>query len=168
MKKTWCNTISIEFGSRIGEALADDLPEFALHLRITGELMNVHMWVSGTCYISNFSFILLDTHTTFVLTYKQDRLIDKDINETCNDFKGRGNNCLVYCETYFPFRVKIPITRILGGDRFDVVFEACLENYWNRQKLWSGFCTCFQCQKIIASFNVLFTSFYGMLRLLHS
>ena len=37
-----CNTVAIGFGRRIGDALADDLPSFAPHLRTTGELMNVH------------------------------------------------------------------------------------------------------------------------------
>ena len=54
------------------------------------------MRVLDTCSISTFVFILADTHTNFVLTSKQDRLIDKDINETCNDFKGHGNQCHVY------------------------------------------------------------------------
>ena len=42
MQNTWCNAIAIGFRKRIGEALADDLPAFALHLRVTGELMNIH------------------------------------------------------------------------------------------------------------------------------
>ena len=32
----------------------------------------------------------------------------------------------------FPGRVKIPITRVLGGARFDVIFEACVGNYHKR------------------------------------
>ena len=86
-----------------------------------------------TCSISNFSLIMADTYTTFVLTSKQDRLIDKEINEACNDFKGHVDQCHMYCETYFPGRVKIPITCVLGGDLFDAVFEACVGNYWKRQ-----------------------------------
>ena len=42
MRNKWCNAIIIGFGRRIGEALADDLPEFAPHLKIAGELMNIH------------------------------------------------------------------------------------------------------------------------------
>ena len=42
MRNTCCNAIAIGFGRRIGEALVDDLLAFALHLRITVELMNVH------------------------------------------------------------------------------------------------------------------------------
>ena len=42
MQNTWCNDIAIIFGRRKGEALADDLPAFAPHLRITGELMHAH------------------------------------------------------------------------------------------------------------------------------
>ena len=42
MQNTWCNAIEIGFGRRIGKALADDLPEFALNLQITGETMNVN------------------------------------------------------------------------------------------------------------------------------
>ena len=56
------------------------------------------------------------------------RLIDKEINETCNDFKGHGEECHAFCERRFEGRVKVPITRVLGGDRFDVVFEACVGN----------------------------------------
>ena len=31
--------------------------------------------------------------------------------------------------------MKIPITRVLGGDRFDVVFEACVGNFWKRKEI---------------------------------
>ena len=41
-KNGLCNTVTIRFGRHIVDALADDLPSFAPHLRITGELMNVH------------------------------------------------------------------------------------------------------------------------------
>ena len=73
------------------------------------------------------------TPTQIFYTSKRDRLTDKDINETCNDFKGHVDQCHMYCETYFPGRVKIPITCVLGGDLFDAVFEACLGNYFKRQ-----------------------------------
>ena len=133
MQNTWCNSIEIGFGRRIGEALADDLMEFAPYLRNIGELMNVHRQVSDTCYISTLVLILADTHTTLVLTSKRYRLIDKEINETCNYFKGHGSQCHVYCETYFPGSIEIPITCVVGGYRFDVVFESCVRNYWKRQ-----------------------------------
>ena len=32
MQNTWCNDIVIVYGRRIGEAMSDDLPYFALHL----------------------------------------------------------------------------------------------------------------------------------------
>ena len=65
MLNTWCNDILIIFGRRIGETLAYDLPVFAPHPQITGELMNVHILVLDTCSISNFYFKLAHTHTTF-------------------------------------------------------------------------------------------------------
>ena len=52
-----------------------------------------------------------------------------------NDFKGRGKQCRVFCEKWFPGRVKMPITRVLGGDRFDGIFEACVENFWKRPEI---------------------------------
>ena len=126
MRKKWCNDIAIGFGRRICEDLEDDLPVFVPHLWINGELMNVHTWVSDNFSISTFSFILSDTHTTFVLTSKRD---------TYKIFKGNGYQCHVYYETYFPGRVEIPITRALGGYQFDVVFEACVVNYCKRKEI---------------------------------
>ena len=41
----------------------------------------------------------------------------------------------MYCDTYFHGCIKIPIIRILGGDRFDLVFEACEGKYWKRQEV---------------------------------
>ena len=87
MRNTWCNSTAIRFGRRIGEALGDDLPAFAPHLLINGGLMSIHRWLLDNCSISTFSFMLADTHTTFFLTSKQDRLIDTEINETCNDLR---------------------------------------------------------------------------------
>ena len=127
---TLCNAIAIGLGKRIGDALQDNLPSFAPHLQISGELMNVHRWVIIHCCWC--------THThSYILHYhcQCDRLIDKEINDTCNDFKGHGEQCHVFCERYFPGRVKIPITRVLGGDRFDVVFEACVGNFWKRKEI---------------------------------
>ena len=40
-----------------------------------------------------------------------------------------------FSEQYFPGRVRISITRVLGGDCFDVVFEACIGNFWKRQEI---------------------------------
>ena len=31
--------------------------------------------------------------------------------------------------------MKIPITHILGGARFDVIFEACFRNFWKRPEI---------------------------------
>ena len=58
------------------------------------------------------------------------RLIDKEINNTCNEFKGHGEQCHVFCEKWFSGRVKIPITRVLCGARFDGIFEAFVGNFW--------------------------------------
>ena len=63
------------------------------------------------------------------------RLIDEEINVTCNDVKGHGEICHVFCASRFPGRVKVPITRVLGGDRFDICFEACVGNYWKRPEI---------------------------------
>ena len=41
-RNTLCKAVAGGFNRRIGEALAEDLPAFAPHLRISGELMNVH------------------------------------------------------------------------------------------------------------------------------
>ena len=41
----------------------------------------------------------------------------------------------MYCDTYFPGCVKIPITCVLGGDKFDVVLEECLGNYCKLQEV---------------------------------
>ena len=31
--------------------------------------------------------------------------------------------------------MKIPITRVLGGARFDGIFEACVGNFWKRPEI---------------------------------
>ena len=38
----WCNEVAIGFVKRAGDALADSLPCFAPHIRISGELGNIH------------------------------------------------------------------------------------------------------------------------------
>ena len=38
----WCNEVAIGFGKRAGDALADSLPCFTPHLRISGDLGNIH------------------------------------------------------------------------------------------------------------------------------
>ena len=63
------------------------------------------------------------------------RLIDKEITDICNDFKGHGEQCHVFCERFSPSRVKIPITCVLGDYCFDVTFEACVGNYWKQQEI---------------------------------
>ena len=62
-------------------------------------------------------------------------LIDKEINDTYNDFKGHGEQCHVFFEKWFPGRVKIPITCVLGGARFDGIFEACVGNSCKRPEI---------------------------------
>ena len=62
-------------------------------------------------------------------------MIDKEINDTCNDFKGHGEQYHVFCEKWFPGRLKIPITRVLGGARFDGIFEACVGNFWKQPEI---------------------------------
>ena len=42
MQNTWFNAIAIIFGRRICKAMVYELPAFAPHLQITGELMNIH------------------------------------------------------------------------------------------------------------------------------
>ena len=44
-------------------------------------------------------------------------------------------NCIVKMEndfSRFPGRVKMPITHVLGGSRFDGIFEACVGNFWKQ------------------------------------
>ena len=43
IRNGWCNEFEIGFGNRAGDALADSLPCFASHLRISGDLGNIHM-----------------------------------------------------------------------------------------------------------------------------
>ena len=62
-------------------------------------------------------------------------LIEKEINDTCNNFKGHGEQCHVFCEKWFPGREKIPITHVLGGARFDGIFEACVGNFWKQLEI---------------------------------
>ena len=62
-------------------------------------------------------------------------MIDKEINDTCNDFKGHGKQCHVFLEKWFPSRAKIPITRFLGGARFDGIFDVCVGNFWKRPEI---------------------------------
>ena len=62
-------------------------------------------------------------------------MIDKEINDTCNDFKGHGEQCHVFFEKWFPGRLKIPITRVLGGARFDDIFEAYVGNFCKRPEI---------------------------------
>ena len=42
MQNRWCNVATIVFGKRSGNALLYSLPCFAPHLRISGELDNIH------------------------------------------------------------------------------------------------------------------------------
>ena len=71
----------------------------------------------------------------FILPYCPYRLIYKEINNTCNYFKGHGEQFHVFCEKWFPGRVKMPTTRVLGGARFDGIFEACVGNFWKRPEI---------------------------------
>ena len=128
MRNGWCNAIGIRFEQRALDTLQHDIPLFAHHLRIGGELNNLHRWVIHHYY----RFVipsLCHTHLSSTCFFKTCRLTDKEINDTCNDVKGHGEQCHVFCEKMFPGRVKIPITRVLGGARFDVIFEACVGNY---------------------------------------
>ena len=92
---------------------------------------------------------------------KHCRLIDKERNETCNDFNGHGGECHAFCERRFEGRVKVPITRVLGGDRFDVVFEACVGNYWKRPEIMQWLWLVLPLPK---SDSILWQSLYIILR----
>ena len=50
-------------------------------------------------------------------------------------FLGHGEQCHVFCEKWFPGRVKIPITRVLCGARFDGIFEECVGNFCKRPEI---------------------------------
>ena len=41
----------------------------------------------------------------------------------------------MFCEKWVPGRLKIPITCVLGGARFDGNFEECVGNFWKRPEI---------------------------------
>ena len=52
--------------------------------------------------------------------------IDKECNETANYDKGHGDERKIWLERNHPGLLNFPVKRTLGGDRQDVVFEACI------------------------------------------
>ena len=58
--------------------------------------------------------------------------IDKECNETANYDKGHGDERKIWLERNHPGLLNFPVKRTLGGDRQDVVFEACLGSYYMR------------------------------------
>ena len=68
--------------------------------------------------------------------------IDKECNETENYAKGHSDDCEDHHKRLHPGEVRIPITRILGGNRHDVSFEACISNYFHRHEIveWLLYC----------------------------
>ena len=46
--------------------------------------------------------------------------------------KVKAAMCFTSC---FPGRAKVPITSVLGGDCFDICFEACIGNYWKHPEI---------------------------------
>ena len=81
---------------RLEEEFQDDLENIPYILRVSFDLMNIH------------------------------RCIDKECNETANYAKGHGDERKIWLERNHPGLLNFPVTRTLGGDRQDVVFEACL------------------------------------------
>ena len=84
------------------EEFQDDLENIPYILRVSFDLMNIH------------------------------RCIDKECNETANYAKGHGDERKIWLERNHPGLLNFPVTRTLGGDRQDVVFEACLGSYYMR------------------------------------
>lgn len=77
-------------------------------------------------------FVLLDALTSTLnlpSNFKLFRPIDKEVYELCNQFKGHDTLCHVFCKRRFQGKLQIPVTRVLGGNHFNVVFEACVANY---------------------------------------
>ena len=87
---------------RLEEEFQDDLENIPYILRVSFDLMNIH------------------------------RCIDKECNETANYAKGPGDERKIWLERNHPGLLNFPVTRTLGGDRQDVVFEACLGSYYMR------------------------------------
>ena len=56
----------------------------------------------------------------------------------------------------------MPITRVLGGDRFDVVFEACVGNYWKRPEIMQWL---WRVLPLLKSDSIIQRSLYIILRL---
>ena len=55
IRNGWCNVVATGFGKRAGDALADSLPCFALYLRISGDLDNIHRQVACLSVILQYS-----------------------------------------------------------------------------------------------------------------
>jgi len=68
--------------------------------------------------------------------------IDKECNGTANYVKRHGDDCEDYRKRLHPGKVQIPIACILGGNRHDVSFEACISNYFHRHEIveWLLYC----------------------------
>ena len=94
--------LSARLKTRLEEEFKDDLDDIPFIYRVTFDLMNIH------------------------------RCIDKECNETAHYFKGHGVERTHWLDQNHPGLLSFPITRTLGGDRQDVVFEACLGSYYMR------------------------------------
>jgi len=88
---------------RLEEDHADNLADIPPHLQISFDLMNLH------------------------------RCIDKECNDTAHYANGHGIDCTNYISTHYPDVIKFPITRVIVGERQDVVWEACLGAYYLRK-----------------------------------
>ena len=59
-------------------------------------------------------------------------MVDKETNHTAHYAKGHGDQYQDFCERHFPGKIRLPVIRVLGGERQDVAFEACLGLATNR------------------------------------
>ena len=103
VRNIWGKALAKRMKKRLEEDHADNLADIPPHLRISFDLMNLH------------------------------RCIDKECNDTAHYANGHGIDCTNYISTHYPDVIKFPITRVIVGERQDVVWEACLGAYYLRK-----------------------------------
>ena len=103
VRNIWGKALAKRMKKRLEEDHFDNLAEMPPHLRISFDLMNVH------------------------------RCIDKECNDTAHYANGHGIDCTNYIQMNYPDVLKFPITRVIVGERQDVVWEACLGAYYLRK-----------------------------------
>ena len=79
-------------------------------------------------------FDIIDSVTTILVLLKY-RMIEKECSENMNDAKGHGLECQQCISNVCEGSVKLPFTRVLNGEKQDVVFEARFATYFHRQHI---------------------------------